>query len=435
MNINKNNNMNIKLPNILLALLISINIIYAQQKNEIDSTIIKENIRNIHSIETTSNNSDLLFLNDELEDVEILMLGEQSHGDGSTFLAKTRLIKYLHEKLNYNVLVFESGLMDVYRVWKMIQNGESNIDVFNHGIFPIWANSKQTEELFTYILEQSKTENPIYLAGFDMQPTGSLVTPEKRWNEISIYLKQTIDFKEEEYPLFTKVFKKISVIFSTEFTNDNLRSLTNEFQKLYQLVAQKDKSKKGKITARYIDNYLKTIALYKKADLKTPPNTPHVFNIRDNEMAKNFRFLKEEIYPDEKFIVWGANSHLGYGRGFLEDFLEIKASAKGMIPMGQYLKVEYQEKLYTLAFTSSAGSIGSFNSTVRDLPPAHELTLESKIVKLGFENAYLSMKNSNIKSLQFATRIFGHGTMNGKWGQMCDGIFFIKTMIPNERRK
>lgn len=426
--------MSIKLSRILLALLITTNIIYAQPKNEIDTTIIKENIRNIHSIETTSNNSDLLFLNDELVDVEILMLGEQSHGDGSTLMAKTRLIKYLHENLDYNVLVFESGLMDVYRVWKMIQNGETNIDVFNHGIFPVWTNSKQTEELFTYILEQSKTENPIYLAGFDMQPTGSLVTPDKRWTEISTYLMQTIDFKEEEYPLFTKVFKKISVIFSAEFTNDNLISLTNEFQKLSQLVAEKDKSNKGKITARYIDNYLKTIVLYKNADLKNPPNTPHVFNIRDNEMAKNFRFLKEEIYPDKKFIVWGANSHLGYGRGFLEDFLEIKASAKGMIPMGQYLKIEYQEKLYSLAFTSYTGTIGSLKGTNSKLDSANELTLESAVASLGYEYAYLSMKNTNIKTLRFPSRIYGHFEMNGVWGQMCDGIFFIKTMIPNERK-
>lgn len=431
---NKTYSMNKKLSTLYLVLLSTTNIIFAQQKNEIDRTIINESIRNISSIESTTNNSDLFFLKDELENVEILMLGEQSHGDGSTFLSKTRLIKYLHENQDFNVLVFESGLMDVYRVWKMIQDGETNVEVFEYGIFPIWTNSKQTEELFTYILEQSKSKNPLYIAGFDIQPTGSLVTPDKRWNELITYLIQVIDFNDEEYPLLKNFFKDSNIIFSNEFTNDDFKSLTNEFQKLSRIVSEKDTSEKGKIIALYIDNYLKTIYFYKKADFQEPLNTPNVFNIRDYEMAKNLTFLKEEIYPDKKFIVWGANSHLGYGRGFLEDFIENEAQAKGMIPMGQYLKIEYQGKLYSLAFTSYTGSVGSLNGTVTNLEPAHELTLESTLESLGFENAYLSMKNENIKTLRFATRIYGHSEMSGIWGQMCDGIFFIKTMIPSERK-
>ena len=115
--------------------------------------------------------------------------------------------------------------------------------------------------------------------------------------------------------------------------------------------------KRGSSLSHYIDNYLKTIILYTNADLRKPSNTPHVFNIRDKTMAENLKFLKEEIYTNDKFIVWGANSHLGYGRGFLQNFQEIEAQAKGMIPMGQYLKIDYQDKLYTMAFTSHDGSV------------------------------------------------------------------------------
>lgn len=148
-----------------------------------------ENIKVLRSIDPYDTNyEDLVFLDEELDDAEIVMLGEQTHGDGSTFLAKTRMIKYLHEHLGYNILVFESGLMDAYRVWEMIKLGADSVEVFDFGIFPVWSGSEQVQPLFQYILEQARTDNPLILAGFDIQPTGSSLEPNARWKEIKAYL-------------------------------------------------------------------------------------------------------------------------------------------------------------------------------------------------------------------------------------------------------
>ena len=403
----------------------------SQSGTEIDAAFLKKNLVKINSIDDAKNNDDLSFLKDELDGVEILMLGEQTHGDGGTFLAKTRIIKHLHETQNFNVLVFESGLADMYRVWKMIQEGEADIDVFNYGVFPIWANSEQTVDLFKYILEQSKTANPLIVAGFDMQPTGNNMRAGKRYTEINNYLTSLIDFKEENYPLFTKAFKSLGFIRSKEFNEDKYKALEKEFLDIINSISKNDSSIDGKFMMRYINNYFKTITLYSKADLRQPSNTPHVFNIRDKVMAENFKFLKEEIYPDKKLIVWGANSHLGYGRGFLQGFNERAIQGKGMIPMGQYLKIDYQDKLYTMAFTSYEGSIGSLRGQIRNLPPSHKLTLESMIQTQGYKVGFLSMNFESLKSLRFVSRIYGHAEMSGIWSKMCDGIFFIKTMTPN----
>jgi erythromycin esterase len=397
------------------------------------SSLVEENSHLIESIDPAdSTYTDFEFLTDELESVNIVMLGEQAHGDGSTFLAKTRLIKYLHEELNYDVLVFESGLFDMYRTWEKIKDGADSLSVFDYGVFPIWARSHQVQALFQYILDQSKTSNPLIVAGFDIQPTGSRMNKNDRIVEITSYLKKSIDYDEESYPLFAKSFQNLGYVMQNPLDKEAYNAVKEEYIKLQERILNADKTEEGLLYARYIDNYFKTLTLYTKADLQKPTNTPHAFNIRDREMARNFEFLSSYLYPGEKFIVWGANSHLGYGRGLLDDFMEMKPSAPAMIPFGQYLKIDHQEELYTISFTSFAGSIGLFNGTERELPSGHEDSLEKLLSQKEGEYHFLSLKADGFKSLRFPARIYGHAEMSGIWGQMTDGIFFIRNMEPNK---
>lgn len=405
----------------------------AQEPSSALNNAVNQNIQSIESIDPKASNfDDLAFLSDELNGVDIVMLGEQSHGDGSTFLAKTRLIKYLHEEQGYDVLVFESGLIDVYRTWKKIQEGADSLSVFNYGIFPIWARSQQVEELFTYILEQADSENPLTIAGFDIQPTGTLMKPEDRVSEITSYLKKTLNFQEEDYPFFMKSFSNLRNVMQNPLTSEEYQAMKKEYSILQKQILEVDDSREGMIFSRYIDNYFKTITLYSKADLRKPPNTPHVFNIRDREMARNFELIINDLYPGNKFIVWGANSHLGYGRGLLEDFQDRKPSAPAMIPFGQYLKIDYQSSLYTISFTSYEGKIGLFNGTERELPSGHEESLENLLATKENPYLFLSLKDNDFRTLSFPARIYGHAEMNGTWANMTDGIFFIRTMEPNK---
>src|SRR5687768_4564334 len=68
--------------------------------------------------------SDLQPLKKILGNSRVVLLGEQSHGDGSVFLAKTRMIQFLHEEMGFGVLAFESGLYDCRRAWEALQAGE-----------------------------------------------------------------------------------------------------------------------------------------------------------------------------------------------------------------------------------------------------------------------------------------------------------------------
>lgn len=57
--------------------------------------------------------SDLTPLKTSLEGVRVVMLGEPGHGGGMTMLARSRLVKFLHQEKGFDVLAWEAGFYDV----------------------------------------------------------------------------------------------------------------------------------------------------------------------------------------------------------------------------------------------------------------------------------------------------------------------------------
>jgi erythromycin esterase-like protein len=79
---------------------------------------LSENAVRIRTVDPAKDDfADLEPLRETLKGVRVVLLGEQNHGDGTTFLAKTRLIRFLHEKMGFDMLAFESGLYDCAKAW------------------------------------------------------------------------------------------------------------------------------------------------------------------------------------------------------------------------------------------------------------------------------------------------------------------------------
>jgi erythromycin esterase-like protein len=105
--------------------------------------------------------ADLEPLRATLKGVRVGLLGEQSHGHGATFLAKGGLKRFLHERMGFDVLAFESGLYDCAKAWDLLAGGEAPRKAAARGIFRIWTASREVQPGIDYLGSCAKSGAPL----------------------------------------------------------------------------------------------------------------------------------------------------------------------------------------------------------------------------------------------------------------------------------
>lgn len=418
-----------------------------QQTVPLDTASTKWSQKNavaISSIDPAEkDSSDLKPLKRIIGKSRIVMLGEQSHGDGSTFLAKTRIIKFLHEEMGFDVLAFESGLYDCNKVWRLIQSGEDSTLAARRGIFGIWSSSKQVQPLFSYIGETMRTRRPLELAGFDMQFTGT-ASKDFLLSDLEevIRLRKSELIGSSDWILFKSTIESFFSRQQTwrQYNSEQKKQFSSSTKNIGNTLAnasvgyqEKKRSEFWKQTLANIDRMMEFFWAFdpQKPDIS-------VTNIRDAQMADNLIWLVETFYPGRKVIVWGATSHLIRNRNLIETNV-----ASGMIPMGQYVRNKFGDQSYVLGVTSYRGQSGLPFEGERGKPEELGLadpgSLENALNSAGLTYGVLDFRrlkpqDLGIRDKIINSRALGHTPMNAKWARVMDGILFINEMKPSTIR-
>ena len=299
---------------------------------------IKKNSIVIQSIDSI-NYTDLQFLEPLLEGKRIVQLGEDDHKTAEHSLMKVRIIKYLHEELGYEVIAFESGLIDCYLVNSNIP-ALSAVDALEHSLFHTW-HTEEVLPLFEYLKETSSLSNPLIFAGFDTQPSG------KRNEEMFGFFYELLNDLDEDYASEIGTLEEtiLTAESSEEFANfaagDQAPIQIYEDLATYIDLYQEDLQQSNPLmpgvvqvaeqTAWSRARFLEGMMLY------DPFQNGDAFIVRDNSMAKNIEFLAEELYPDKKIIIWAHNIHIS------------ETSTFGDIDnMGSYLADYFGDDLFTI---------------------------------------------------------------------------------------
>lgn len=403
---------------------------YGQEKVK---TFVKQNVISISTVEPDSANfSDLEGIGNAIGDSKIVMLGEQDHGDAPTFLAKTRLIKYLHEKKGFNILAFESDFFGLNYGWENLNKQKIQIDTFiRKNIFPIWTNCNTCGNLFyNYIPSTYQTANPIIVTGFDNQMI-------LNYSAKNLKLKLDSVFKSLDLPIVKNTNYSSAIlpmIDSLRFgyfdkLSPSFYSNCDSYLKEIRKQAEK-KLTEDSFWLLIINNLIQENIEYKTL------KTDHIqsSNARDYQMAQNLRWLTTTKFPKEKIIVWAANAHVGKYVGNPKN-----EKVKQIIAMGSYFTRDssIMKDTYVLGFTSYKGTAGRLGFKTYSIDNPKQNSFENWIDQQ-YNYAFVDFKTYNKKFPsqldKFYLKGLGHYSFfKYDWTKVFDGVFYIKEMYPCKR--
>ncbi|SFN23198.1 Erythromycin esterase homolog [Chryseobacterium oleae] len=413
---------------ILYSFIISVIAIFVLNKiiyQEIPEKATKEQLSEIqsykHPLKSISmeyrDNSDLKIFDTILKDNKVLILGENTHIDGSTSEAKSRLIKYLHENMNYTVVLYEAGQYDTWIMNEEMKHHKlktSADSIGGLGLFGYWWGAKESQPLIQYYQKTKTTASPIELGGFDIQFSGSVLAF-KRGKLLKDFLsRNNIDIKT--FPILSKhtdelnnfIYKKyVSRVLKGNQKNELLQELT----RLEQAVLKLEKTPENIIYARYFrdikDNLTK--------NWKFKPGSMPSMHFRDSLMAKNLIYQIDSVYKDKKVIVWCANIH-----SFAERY------SKDYLPLGAYIRNQYGNSAYIMDFSSYAQQ--NNNGSISDKPGKY--AIENVFHRTKTPYFFLNLRNipeSSFLKKEFVSTINQKTDMKKNWSRSFDGIFYIDT--------
>ncbi len=293
--------MNYYLVGICIGLL-AFNISFSQSITVEQKAFLKENSTTL-CLDSLQDQADWNSLLPHVKDKRFILLGELNHGSKEIFELRNSLIRFLHENLGINVILFESGIGELVTAdMKMDSMPPSQMI---RGLTGVW----QTEE-FIHLMDYVKSQN-ISISGFDVQRTGrsfsDILNRLVKQYELDTTRCNNLEFR---YGIAAKELAKRNAVYDSLKTN--ITQLIGDYaQTKNELAAplNKDNSRELQFATVVLENRL-TYLTYMLQFLQDKDWSKR-WAARDSAMASNVQWLVENVYGNQPMIIVGHNYHIG----------------------------------------------------------------------------------------------------------------------------
>jgi erythromycin esterase len=379
--------------------------------------------------------ADLMPLARSIGGARVVQLGEATHGDGGTFLAKARLIRFLHQVMGFDAIAWESGFVDVRDSAAVLRGGGTAREAATRGLYGAW-NVQEVARTLDYIRKSQETGRPIDLVGFDSRVAKPPVRAEG-------YPKMVFAFFDRLDPKilsgqdrqdFTTM--SIGLVPAEYYQKPGLRAYNRELPKrLIAVIDARRPELRAWFGEREIDYMRQTLVSFVNMDRALGPGDKKVFGdglTRDAAMAVNLLWWLNGPLAGRKVIVWAHNYHV------MNDFTSEAKSREGegrkitpMVdpfgaPTGWFLKSALGRELYTIGFTSFGGTFGD----TEDGKPGVVVPgdLEKLLHETGAAALFLDLEHlpdDHWLREPITASFYFHEPMAARWARCYDAVLFL----------
>ena len=384
--------------------------------------------------------ADLAPLREAIGDARVVVLGEQSHGEGPVFLAKARLIKFLHQEMGFDVLCWESGMLGCLTMDEQIADGSLPLGEAFESVFPIWTRSKQVEPTLRYVRESHATDHPIRQVGMDAQFYSARGMEAYRTRAGA--LVRSLDDVVVGPEVTSGPDLMATFTFGTRPDEALVSQASEAFSVLDGFLAEHEDRLRQLHDPREVELIRRTTsdaawftrmmaAQLSGADLTDDPD---LINERDERMGDNLAWLAETYFPDSKIIVWAATRHAVHRQKEIV-YPDDPGMYDNMDSMGETAHARLGDDLYTVGFTAGRGKVCSvFRDQPYDIGDPKEGSIEAAFEANNKPFQFLDFRtlpaDHALRESQWM-RPLGYAWQTAIWPDQMDAVIWIDTVFPS----
>jgi erythromycin esterase-like protein len=333
---------------------------------------------------------------------EVVILGENSHGDGRTIAVRAKLIPELVRRCGFNTLAFEASFYDFAELADTTaRDAHYDRSKFLSAVGLLWARDAEFAPLADWVAKQ--TPRTLHLVGMDIQigAAGAFYSLEAMPTAIS----NAIPPKDRE------TCRETMIGFITWSVDRS--SAQGEVDCCLSLALR---GLAGRRSAEAVK--LSTLArAFRTTATWTRMKPDKMIAARDAAMADKLQAFRRQLGPGAKIIVWTANAHAALG-GYTVGR-----------PLGQITRARIGSALLSVGFSAAGGDFRWSKSETHRVRTAASGSLEQTILD-GRTAAFADKTKLTRVGRVSGTAFDWHKPLVANWSDLFDAIYVIEREEP-----